>query len=412
MTVPLQTRDVAERREAARALLRRPFLTAREDAEDLVLVRRHASALIGMFTSLLGYRLVVEAGFARLIKAPLTADAPHRAAKRASGGEFGPRTYTYLTLLCSALLAPDVADQALVSSLVEQLRADAAAAGVDLDDSYTDQRHLFAAFRQLITWGVLTETDGSVAAWTERREEALLSINRAALPYLLTGPLAGLGGAADLLTEDDAAELPRRSLRRKLVENPVVRREDLTDGERDALSRERTDLTRTLEDYLGLRLEVRAEGALAYDPDREVTDIEFPGPGGVRQAALLTVDELLRRHDPAAGTTADVDGRSVPGLLCAWDEVRGIVTRLATEHRRVWGEANTANPETLLDAVTDLLVAVGLARRHPDGLLLHPANGRHRAQVETAPARTRAQSRLTPTAADEPLPFDIDPEIP
>src|SRR4051812_50124421 len=89
MTVPLQTRDVTERREAARALLRRPFLTAREDADDLILVRRHATALTGMFTSLLGYRLVIEAGFARLIKAPLTADAPPPAAKRARGGGVG-----------------------------------------------------------------------------------------------------------------------------------------------------------------------------------------------------------------------------------------------------------------------------------------------------------------------------------
>src|SRR3954468_787711 len=90
VTVPLQTRDAAERREAARVLLRTQYLTARDRADDLAVVRRHAAALSGMFSTLLGYRLVVEASFARLIKAPLSADAPPRPARRSSGGEFNP----------------------------------------------------------------------------------------------------------------------------------------------------------------------------------------------------------------------------------------------------------------------------------------------------------------------------------
>ncbi|MCZ2810120.1 TIGR02678 family protein [Modestobacter sp. VKM Ac-2979] len=396
MTTPIATREAAEKREAARALLRTPFLTAAADADALSLVRRHAPALVSMFNTQLGYRLVVEAGFARLVKAPLSADAPPRPARRSttSGGDFGPRTYTYLTLLCASLLAPDTGEQVLVGPLVEQLRADAASAGVTLEDSQAEQRHLVAAFRLLITWGVLEETEGTVTAWGDRHEEALLSVHRPALPYLLTRPLAGLDAPGALLGGDpDAVEQPRRSLRRKLVENPLVRREDLTDGERDALSRDRTDLARSLEEHLGLLLEVRAEGALAYDPDREVTDTEFPGQGRARQAALLTVDELLRRHEPRGGTTATIDGRTVPGQLCVWDEVDEVIADLAAQHGKAWGPDWAADTAGLRAEVVDLLTALSLATAPADGLVLHPATARHRATVE-APPRTRAQTRL------------------
>lgn len=396
MTAPTAARDAAERREAARALLRDQFLTA--ESEELPLVRRHAAALKTTFATWLGYTLFVEPSFARLIKAPLSSDAPPRPARRSSGGEFAPRTYAYLALLSAALLAPETGEQILISALIEQVRADAATARVTLDDTWAEQRSLVAAVRQLIAWGVLEETDGSVTGWTDRHEEALLGVRRQMLPHLLARPLPH-DSAADLLAADpDVVEQPRRSLRRKLVENPLVRREDLTDAERDVLSRERTELTRVLDEAFGLVLEVRAEGALAYDPDREVTDLEFPGATTVRQAALLTVDELLARHRPRAGITATVDGRAVPGLACPWDEVAEVVTTLTERHNKAWGAELVADPVRLRDDVVDTLTAVGLAVTTDEALVLHPAAARHRATVTQSPAKTRAQTRL----ADQP----------
>jgi uncharacterized protein (TIGR02678 family) len=384
---------MTERRDAARALLRSPFLI---DGDTLPLVRRHAAALKTTFATWLGYTLYVEPAFARLIKAPLTADAPTRPARRTSGGEFTPRTYVYLTLLSASLLAPQTGEQILVSALVGQVRADAATAQVTLDDSYADQRHLLAAFRQLIAWGVLEETAGSVAEWSERREaEALLTIHRQMLPHLLARPLTYDDPAALLTADPDVVEQPRRSLRRKLVENPLVRREDLTDAERDVLSRERTELTRVLDETFGLMLEVRAEGALAYDPDREVTDLEFPGASTVRQAALLTVDELLARHTPKAGATADIAGRAVPGVLCPWPQVGEVVTELSTLHSKAWGAEYVTDPARLQAEVVATLTAFGLATGTDGGLVLHPAAARHRPTVSETPARTRAQTRLT-----------------
>jgi uncharacterized protein (TIGR02678 family) len=410
MTTPFAIREAAERREAARALLRAPFLTAAEAPEALTLVRRHATALKSTFSALLGYPLVVEASFARLLKAPLTPAAPHRPARRAAGGEFTPRTYTYLALLCAALLAPGTDEQVLASTLVEQLRADAATAGIDLDDSAADQRHMVAAFRQLIIWGVIEETEGSVAAWGERQEEALLTVHRQTLPHLLTRPLATLNDPEQLLAAvADVVDQPRRSLRRKLVENPLVRREELTDAERDVLSRERTELTRVLDDNFGLLLEVRAEGALAFDPEREVTDLDFPGLGTVKQAALLTVDELLRANTPKAGTSTEIEGQSVPGLLCPWPQLTQTVTDLISRHSKAWGGEYVNDPDRLRSEAVAALTAVSLATATDAGLVLHPAAARHRALVEHAPARTRAHTRLDDDTSDTPSLFDPEP---
>ena len=101
--------DTGQRRIAARHLLAAPILTAARQPAELELVRRHAPALKSMFAGQLGYTLVVESTFARLVKAPLPPSAPVRAARRGAGdAPFTARTYVLLALVCGALLAPGV----------------------------------------------------------------------------------------------------------------------------------------------------------------------------------------------------------------------------------------------------------------------------------------------------------------
>ena len=168
-----------------------------------------------MFATQLGYALVVESTFARLVKAPLAASAPVRAARRGTGDTpFTARTYVLLALACGALLAPGVGEQILISALVDQVRADAAEQSVSVTDSIGDRRQLVAALKLLAGWGVVTETDGTLAGWGERPgEEALLSINRALLIHLLPSPLHQYETAEETWLRL-AAEPPRRRLRR------------------------------------------------------------------------------------------------------------------------------------------------------------------------------------------------------
>ena len=383
--------DAAERRDAARALLRHPVLTKSRHGEELELVRRHAAALKQMFPAVLGYPLVVESSFARLVKHAPGADAPARPAQRRAGQPFAPRTYAYLALVCAGLLQTTHGDQVLLSTLVEQVRADAAVAGITVDDSLTDRRNLVQAIALLVEWGVLGETDGSVTGWGDRHEEALLDVHRSLLPHVLARSLRDVATPEELLGggagDASAAAQPRRTLCRKLVENPLVRREDLSEEEQHVLSRERTGLTRTLADSFGLTLEVRLEGALAYDVDGELTDVAFPGQGTVAHVALLLVNALVGDLDGGPGATAEVGGATVPGLLAPWPAVTEAVQLLVEQFGTTFGETWTSDPDHLQSEVVTRLEALSLARTTPAGLVLHPACARYQPEPQRMPRR-------------------------
>lgn len=400
--------DALERRLAARTLLMHPVLTAHQHREDLELVRRHAPSLRTVFARLLGYPLIVESSFARLVKTPLSRTSPLRAVHDGGGAKFGPQTYALFCLAAAALLAPGAGEQILISSFIDQIRADAAEADVSMDDTWAERRRLVAAIHLLVDWGVLTETDGTVAGWNERREEALLTIHRPLLPHLLARPLGAVTALEEVAhfaaREEDE---PRRSLRRKLVEDPLVSRDELSEAERDVLSRERTELTRQLDEHFGLMLEVRAEGALAYDLEGTLSDIAFPGPGTLRQAALLVIDALTA-HAEEEERLASCPPAGQAGLLFGWTVVDTCVRELAERHASAWSAAYVRDPDSLRTDVTDLLQSLSLASVQEAGLVLHPAAARFRPEVHTAAAGAGQRPKDTEPQAPAPMPLFED----
>jgi uncharacterized protein (TIGR02678 family) len=378
--------DAGERRIAARNLLSSPILTATQQPTELDLVRRHAPALKSMFATQLGYALVVESSFARLVKAPLPASAPARPARRPTdGAAFTPNSYVHLVLVCAALLAPGVGEQILISSLVDQVRADAAEQAITITDGLSDRRQLVTALSLLATWGVLSETDGSLSAWGERREdEALLTINRALLVHLLPSPLHQYDQADATWTQHEL-DNPRRRLRRRLVESPAVFRAELPADELDVLSRERHDLAKHLDENFGLVLEVRAEGALAYDPAGGLTDVDFPGNGSAKQAALLLLDELVVALQPAVESMVTIDEQVLPGVIAPWSQVDAVLADLTTRYRTMWKNAYVESGARLRADAVELLTALRLAARTDDGLAIFPFAARYQPQVTTRP---------------------------
>ena len=385
--------DAGERRIAARHLLASPILTAARQPAELDLVRRHATALKSMFAGQLGYALIVESGFARLVKAPLPASAPVRPARRATDDSpFTPATYVHLTLACAALLAPGVGEQILISALVDQIRADAAEQGITITDGISDRRQLVTALRLLVAWGVVSETDGSLTAWGERPEdEALLSINRSLLIHLLPSPLHQFATAEETWSRQHR-EPPRRRLRQRLVENPALFRAELPDDELDVLSRERNELARHLDENFGLVLEVRAEGVLAYDPSGTLTDLDFPGSGSAKQAALLLLDELTTALQPSAESAVLVDGTPRPGTLAPWPQVDAVLAGLSARFRSVWKGVYGESPGVLRTDVVGLLQALRLACPCDGGLAVFPFAARYQPQVRTQPAATPGEA--------------------
>jgi uncharacterized protein (TIGR02678 family) len=367
----------AERRTAIRLLLRKPLVTSATHPDEFPLIRRHADELAKQFSQVLGYRLTVEPGFARLHKAGLGRDAGRRL-DRGSGAPFTPRTYAYLALALAALVtAPE---QLLLSEVVARTRAAAAEAGIDLGEPnrVTERRALVAALKQLTAWRVLTEDEGSVDSYAGDDEaDALLTIDREIARRLVSGPVSQSATPDDLIEKaaHPAEAGPRHRVRRLLVETPVVYVDDLTEDERDWLRRSQRREQRILEDFTGLRAEIRAEGVALIDPEQELTDTQFPGTGTVAWAALLLVGKLAAELAPASGTV---------GIAIPAGRAEEHLRLLTEEHRNAWSRELTGAPALLTDAVLDLLHRMRLIRpaRPPEtGWLLTAAAARYAPEV-------------------------------
>jgi uncharacterized protein (TIGR02678 family) len=352
--------SIDDQRDAARHLIGQPLVLAVRDPEGHRRIRRNADALATMFRTYLGYRLVVDARFARLSKAGLGPTDGRPLRRSGSKAPFSPRDYTYLALLCSVLLTGRM--QVLLSAVVADVRQAAAEAGVDLGgDTLAERRALVHALRQLVDWGIVIEDAGSVADYADDpAKEALLFVERELIRHLLALPLREIDDPDDLIraAADPGPDATRHAVRRKLVESPVVMIDGLPEPERTWLRQSQRREAQILEDNLALRLEIRAEGVAAFDPHDELTDIPFPREGSLGQAALLTVAELVAQLEPA-GATVEVP----PGLL------QSVVQGLLVRYSRRWSKDYVEHPERLGPDVEDLLVDVGLLAREPDGSL-------------------------------------------
>ena len=263
-----------------------------------------AIELARMFADGLGYRLVVEPGAARLFKAGLGRDAT-RPLRRQAGKPFTPRG------LRAAVPDPRRAHPRQGPAAGRRAGGAGSLRGGGRRARRRPGRHrrpAGAARGVVPRWcelGVLHERDGDLEHWAEQRTASLLDVRRDRLALLVAAPLAGVEDPDELL---DVAALPsaaggaRVAVRRRLVESPVLSTDELTDEQAEWWRRNRNREREWFRDRLGLELELRAEGAVAVDPEGELTDVEFPGAGSARQLALLRPRTAGRpRCGPAPG---------------------------------------------------------------------------------------------------------------
>ena len=380
------TQTAAERRTALRALLMQPLLTDERSADDLLLVRRHREHLVRLCAEGLGYRLVVEPKAARLYKAGLGRDATRplrKPVQRGGGRRFEPRAYALLCLTLAALTRSP--GQLLLDELLGQVRSAVADAGVEVDlDGVADRRAMAAALAVLIELGVLVERDGDLTRWVEdSTTQSLLDIRRDRLTLLASAGLSGATAAEDLL---DAAALPsaaggaRVAVRRALLESPVLSLTDLSQDQAEWWRRNRNRETEWFREHIGLELELRAEGAIAIDPEETLTDLVFPGTGSTRHAALLVLEQLVGhvREEARSAELTERVWRLVPEG--AFEQT---VRSVRAEHGRGLKKAY-ADVEVLGEDVLELLTEAGLLRRTEAGLAVHAAAARYAPQTSYA----------------------------
>ena len=344
------------RAEAVRTLLACPLLDQAADRQAFALVAQHRGWLTQWFDDTCGWRLTVDVrdGVARLHKRTDRPDPTRPAVRprrsKAAQRPFDRRRYQLLCLIGADLVRRPATTISLLAAELESVTlADPALDVFEPAERQTERRAFVDALKLLARWGVLRTTGGELSEFVDDPEaNAIVEVDQSRLHQLLasaTAPSALLddqdGGGPD----DPAARLAheprygaaadddldadeqqrnrwrRHSLARRLLDDPVLHLDELTEGQRDYLtSQAGRQWLRTRVAEAGFVLEERAEGWAAIDPDALATDRVFPGPGdNVKQAALLLLDRLVT-HDEAgerrlaARSRADLEAHLL-GLL-------------------------------------------------------------------------------------------------
>jgi uncharacterized protein (TIGR02678 family) len=392
-TSALQAED--ERREALRELLAEPFVGS--DAPVFKLIRRHDAELARRCTDLLGYRLHITPGFARLVKVPtermlrrgIRVPPSGTGARDRSRDEWPRLSDRGVVLLFLTLAALErCGHQTVIGELADDVAATGTRAEppITVDLELRSERMAFADGLELLChWGVLQLMHGQRGTFANKphnndESEALFTVDRRRLALVLRDPFAALAavtvddlaGEADAATAEARARQTRHRLARRLLEDPVLYIDELAEDERAYFLSQRGMLERRVEDWTGLTVERRAEGTAAIEVGRELTDLPFPAGSNVKQLALLLCDWLAGEHE------------------ASWSELRRVVRALLAQHERHWNRSPDDEDmvEAMLGQVTALLLELDLAERQPDGLRARPLCARFRApQVREAGAR-------------------------
>ena len=352
---------------------------------------RHRRALVDWFAEHTGWQLVVDesGGFARLHKVPARRDATRPAlAPTSSARPFDRRRYSLLCLVLAVLdatsgqttlrhVAEDVAERSRDLARVPPFDA----------TRYGERRALVDVLRLLVELGVLAERDGDTERFARADSgDALYDVDDRRLAQLVAAPSSPslVEDPADLPVEvypdsDDGRRLrARHMVVRRLLDDPVVHYDDLTEREADWLAHALGYVGDLLDRDVALTVERRAEGLLAVDPAKELTDETFPDGGSTAKHAALLLAELLTDR----ARTARAEGREVPTMPDA--EVVALVAELrdAYAQRCSWAQSYCDDDGTALatDAL-DLLVRFGLVARDGDGWRPRPAIARFAPQA-------------------------------
>ncbi len=367
----LESEEVAR---GIRMLLASPLLTAAREPDGFDLVRRRREPITKWFDYYCGWRLHVEprAGYARLIKTTHRPD-PTRPARRTRSGNapFDRRRYTLLCVVCAELLAGPattiglLADRVRQTTTVEGLPA--------FDPSRRDERSAFVDVLLFLEHHGATEpVDGATQTFLDHPDaKVLYRVDTTLVTRLLAAPTAPstVDDIAQLTREnryDDSSTAQRNlwtrhSVLRRLVDDPVVYRDELTEDQRAFLaSPSGRKLVHTAVGIAGCTLEERAEGFLLVDADAIATDTRFPDDDShAKVAALILLDRL------AHGDATEDD------LVAETDQLLTRFPNWAKAYRSDGGAARLAQ-----DGLA-LLRAFGLARTENGNVSRLPAAARY-----------------------------------
>lgn len=367
-----------ERRKALRALLSNPCLVSGRDDDDLSLIRRHRVPLREWIQRHTGWHLHIEPGFARLQKRPGHHGLGRGARDARTGQPFTRRRYV---LACLALAALERAErQTTLGRIADDLLAlahsdsEIVAAGVDFTlECHADRRDLVAVVRWLLEVHAIVRIDGQEDDYLSGRGDVLYRVEHSLLAWLpqwLTPPslieeegaeqrLEALTEAGHLESSEARREARRHRLARRLLDDPVLYFDELSDEDVEYLNRTRGSVVRDLAETTGLEVEQRAEGIALVDRHGELTDAKLPEEGTEGHITLLVAEFLadhLRQDAPET-----VESRAV----------REHLVTMRAVHGRYWRKAarEPGSEESLAEAALRRLAELCLIRVDDEGAI-------------------------------------------
>ena len=368
-----------ERRRALRALLAQPVLAARGPAEaDFRRVRRFETELREWLDANTGWRLTVDTSAARLHKRVAGAD-PTRGVVDHRRRPFTRRRYVILALSLAVLERSG--GQVTLGKLAEDVIGELGdprftASGVEFTLAGRDERtDMAAVVRMLLTLGALRRVEGDEERFVEAGTDVLYDVEHGVVGVMLqTAQAPSIVTADDFdarleavvdrpFTETDDARMRalRRTITRRLLDDPVLEYASLAEDEVAYLTHQRRAITDRITDTTGLIAEIRAEGIAMLDPEDALADVRMPEGGAPGHLALLIATRLAAEQR----MTRDQ-------LIAHTDE-------LCATHATVWGCTIRSRPRAeLADEAVGRLRALGLARVDGDEVFARPMLSRFR----------------------------------
>ncbi|SDJ71567.1 TIGR02678 family protein [Nonomuraea jiangxiensis] len=399
----------AEKEEIARAirtLLGQPLVSLHDDPAVFDLIRKRRQPLTQWFDYFCGWRLVVEPrqGYARLVKirSEPVATRPARR-RRSTRAPFDRRRYTLLCLCAAELLTSPVTTIGMLAQRVVQ--AAAVEAGVPgFDPVRADERAAFVdALKLLEHYGAVTAMDGATDSYlADEDAKVLYRVDTTRVIRLLAAPVppsriaattepGASADAVDLVdpaspgllaaltvearyggdepTETQRNLWARHSLIRRLLDEPVVYRDELTPAQAAyAASLTGRQIIRRAAEEAGFVLEERAEGLLLIDAEATATDTKFPDDGSHAKVAALLLLDLLVSAGPVTAARLDAEAAELLRRFPQWAKAY---------------QSDGGGPRLAADAL-EVLALFGLARRTGDQVAALPAAARYRVERGTA----------------------------
>jgi len=404
--------------------------------EAFVLVRRHAGYLGDWFARHTGWTLIVRSDSARLVKRPVeTGDATRMAISPGSSRK--PLTRDRYVMWCLLLtVLHEEGRQSTLRHLAEKTVSLAATMpeirdqGIEYDlKTAVTRRALVCVIRMAITYGVLYRVGGHEDRFAQNASvDCLYNINPALLTDLLMLPTVkhsskqtndGLKrppeialptssarpsqkeGEADIQTVFDEESLERfldpledeirprqleQRLIRRMLDDPVMYFEDLTEQEYQYFQAQRSRLFEVIETATGLIAELRAEGVAMLDPIGDLTDVQMPDSGTVGHATLLIAEYLSSAmntddvvDEASSQNVSDSSPRQRPNKTVSVETLLCHLSELAAEHQSHWrkGITELSQVQSLLDECLSRLEMLRMICRTRDGgIIARPAIAR------------------------------------